>query len=260
MGSIYRVTHPDGSVTYSDRRPPGDGQVDVRNPNTGEWRNREDKPYDHGDVRRMVREAQKRIPALPDYIEYLSYLRSRRPLAFDRALADLRRQDPASWMALQRHPQFRPLRESMVGLRAAEKHIAAGVGMAGGNTTGSLEKWLETSLKDLMKRDRWGPFADGGASSSTLQKSRAAVRGAATTAISRPLGVFTNVGMEFLNPEVGNSAAQIALALRMRKLYERGMIDEIQFSELQGLLSSGQYAEMKRQMDDYARAGLGQGR
>lgn len=60
----------------------------------------------------------------------------------------------------RKYPQFRPLRETALGLKAGSNLLGAGVGLATGKFTGSVEKWMASTLKDLMKRDRFGPYAD----------------------------------------------------------------------------------------------------
>lgn len=60
----------------------------------------------------------------------------------------------------KKYPQFRPLRETALGLKAGSNLLGAGVGLATGKFTGSVEKWMASTLKDLMKRDRFGPYAD----------------------------------------------------------------------------------------------------
>ncbi|WP_052312473.1 hypothetical protein [Ralstonia solanacearum] len=72
-------------------------------------------------------------------------------------------------MKLQKYPQFRPLLNRALGLQAAEKNLTAGIGLVTGKYTGSVEKWLETTVKDMMKVHRWEAYADVlGAKSSTL--------------------------------------------------------------------------------------------
>jgi hypothetical protein len=49
---------------------------------------------------------------------------------------------------------------TMFGLKAGENNMAVGLQLTTGNITGSIEKWLDGPVKEMMKRDRFGPYAD----------------------------------------------------------------------------------------------------
>jgi len=280
---LYKVVRPDGTVEYTDV-PAGPGRVETvrrgEEPATAE-----PGPHDHQLAKTLIKEAQKRIPKVADYLNYLEYLRHNSPLKFDRVMNELRQQDPQTWLKLQKYPQFRPLRETAVGIKAGTNLLGAGVGLATGNLTGSTEKWMEGTLKDLMKRDRFGPYADVlGAKATTLptktpsysssrlgqylktEDARAAVaakaaakdlesakeglRSARGAAVVRPLTPLVDLGIGMLDPDKASSVGTVALRERARKLFERGVIDAVEWAEAQSLLSQGRFPEMKKLMDD----------
>lgn len=264
--------------------PGGPGRID-----TGSRSASDERAHDHKQVKDLIKEAQKRIPKINDYLNYLEYLRNHRPIQFDRVMRELQRDDPQTWLKLQKYPQFRPLHQTALGLKAAEKHIGAGIGLSTGSMTGSVEKWLETTVKDMMKRDRWGPYADVlGAKTSTLpappapsysntrlgqhlkledarlsqaakeaaedlQKSRAAIRGGLASSISRVGGPALDVLLALSDASKAEDLGVAALNLRARKMYEAGMIDESQWTEAQSMLSQGRRAEMIQFLDAQAK-------
>lgn len=154
---LYKITRPDGSVEYTDV-PSGPGRVE--SVGAGAPRSQDEQSKDYERAKSMIKEAQKRIPKVKDYLEYLDYLRTYRPLQFDEVMTQLKREDPATWQRLQRYPQFRPLRETAIGLKAGNNLIQAATKLPTGGITGSFEHWLESTLKALMKRDRYGPYAE----------------------------------------------------------------------------------------------------
>jgi hypothetical protein len=160
MAEVYRVTRTDGSVEFTDAPTAGDNFERLRQARPARDAGRENKPYDHKRVEQMIRDAQKYIPKIPDYIEYLDYLRHRSPVRFDQVMKELRREDPQAWLKLQKFPQFRPLREAALGLKAGSNLIEVSVQLAAGKFTGSAEKWMESTVKSMMQRDRWGLYAD----------------------------------------------------------------------------------------------------
>ena len=280
MGNVYRVTRPDGSVEYSDH-PQGPGQVDVLDEH---GRAREPQPHDHQAVKDVIKEVQKRAIKINDYLDYLVYLRDHRPHQLDRVLMELKQTDPEAWLSLQKYPQFRPLRQTTLGLKAAEKHATAVIGMAGGKVGGSLEGWLETTVKDMMKRDRWGPYADVlGSKGSTLatrtptysnsrlgqylkvedaraaqqsaqvakdaEGARAALRTARATAVTRALNPLLDLGLNLLNPDMFSSTANITLELRLRRLRDAGVLDLEQYTEAHNLMAQGRYREMQEYLN-----------
>ena len=291
MGGLYRVTRPDGSVEYTDM-PSGPGAVDTLGSRGRSSSKADDPSSDYKQGKTLVKEVQKRVPKIKDYLDYLEFLRSYRPLQFEQVLRDLQRADPQTWLKLQKYPQFRPLRETAIGLKAAEKNIGAGIGLLTGNVTGSVETWLATAVKDMMKRDRWGPYADVlGAKASTLlepvpttysnsrwgqyakvedpkalqaakaatkamESSRAAVRGAVASAISRPGGVLIDAGLQALNPEEGTAVTNILLRRRIealaRKNPEFDMTGDA-YAKARELLSQGRFGELDQYLKGFER-------
>ncbi len=281
MGEAYRVVRPDGTIEYTDV-PQGTGTI-TRVPPNGQFANGNRTPseYDHQQVSTLIKEAQKRIPKLNDYFDYLSYLRHNSPIRFDRVMQELQKEDPATWMKLQKYPQFRPLKDTIVGLKAGTNILGAASGLASGKLTGSVEKWMEGTLKDLMKRDRFGPYADvlgskattlptrvpsysnsrlgqylkteeasaaaaSSKSAGAMVQGRAAVRGAFSSTISRvgstPLAVLN----EALNPQVFTDIAIIKYNRLITQLHGKGVIAVEQAAEAQQLLSQGQYPALEK--------------
>jgi hypothetical protein len=287
MNGIFKVVDADGKVKYTNVPSAEDQPATAE---AGKAARGEREPYDPKVAEGLIREAQKRIPKMVDYLNYLEYLRHSSPLRLDRVLQQLKEEDLEAWVKLQKYPQFRPLHQSALGLKAAEKHLAAGVGLATGKFTGSVEKWMETSVRDLMKRDRWGEHADvlGGkattlpgpkpptysksrlgqylkeedarllkaakAAAKEVELSQAGLRAARAGAITRVGATGLDFLLAAMDPNVAMSVGQDALHTRARKLYERGVIDEEQWSETQQLLASGKYVEMKKLMDDAVNA------
>lgn len=292
--NILKVVRPDGSVEYTDT-PSGAGKLSPYRPGMGAREGdeaalkEEAKPYDPKLAEKLIKEAQKRIPKISDYLDYVDYLRHRDPWAFDRVMKDLQRTNPQTWIKLQKYPQFRPLRETAIGLKAGEKNLSAVIGLASGSMTGSAEKWMETTLKDMMKKDGWGPYADVLGSKATtlatkthsypnsstgraaqardtaltaaskaaakeLEAAQSGLRAARGAAVVRSVGPLVDLGIGMLDPEKATAVAIAALRMRAQKLFERGVIDEIQWSDSQQLLSAGKYVEMQKMLDDAVRA------
>jgi hypothetical protein len=159
---LYKITRPDGSVEYTDL-PSGPGPVQTADAGSGEavaQPSEAERREDYERAKSIIEQAKKRIPKLKDYLEYLDYLRTYRPLHFDEVMSQLKRQDPATWQRLQRYPQFRPLRETAVGLKAGNNILQAATKLPTGGVAGTFEYWLEATLKSMMKRDRYGPYAE----------------------------------------------------------------------------------------------------
>jgi hypothetical protein len=284
MGGVYRVVRSDGSVEYTDT-PSGAGRIESLRPGTARPNEREaERRYDPKLAAELIKEAQKRVPKVVDYLDYIDYLRHNSPIRFDRVMNELRQQDPQTWLKLQKYPQFRPLRETAIGIKAGDRLLAGGIGLASGNALGSAEKWMETTLKELMKRDRFGPYADVLGSKATtlavpevrysnsrlgqylkgedvraaaaakatakdLETARAGLRAAKGAAVTRAMGPMVDLGIGMLDPQKANEVGTIALRLRAQKLFERGVLDEEQWAESQQLLSTGRYVEMQQLMD-----------
>ncbi len=253
MGTAFRIVRPGGRIEYTDT-PSGAGAIDAITPGGR-------KPVEQGSsaensyqqAKGAIKETQKRIPKLVDYLNYLGYLRHNNPIRFDRVMRELRDSDPQTWLKLQKYPQFRPLRETAVGVKAGTNLMGAGVGLANGNITGSTEKWMESTLKDLMKRDRFGPYADVlGSKATTLpiktptysnsrlgqylktedaaaakaaaktakdvKNAEAALRAAKGTAITRVFGPIVDLGIGALNPETAVATTNLGMRSRLEKL------------------------------------------
>ncbi|WP_166898208.1 DUF4124 domain-containing protein, partial [Massilia sp. CCM 8734] len=246
-------------------------------------------------IKFLLAQARIRGLKLNDYLEYIDYLRHYSPVRFDRVMSELRLEDPQAWMKLQKHAQFRPLRETGIGLKAAANIMGASAGMANGKFGGSMEKWMESTLKDLMKRDRYGPYADvlGDKASTLVTKtptfsnsrlgqymqaegalvdavsaktakdmagSRAALRAAVKgTAVVRSVGPVLDVMVAALNPEVMSSFAIIKLRTEMDKMYANGVLSLDQLEAARHLLSQAKYDSVKRLLNqaqaDYIKGG-----
>ncbi len=288
MSEVYRIQRADGSWEFTDV-PQGAGRVERVQPGRAGGstaQDEEQRKQAYQEARSLIKEAQKRIPRLIDYLDYLSYLRHHSPQRLDRVLRELQRSDPQTWLKLQKYPQFRPLRDTVLGLKAADKQLAAGIGLATGSLTGSAEKWLETTVKDMMKRDRFGPYAEVlGAKASTLpaakppyysnsrlgqylkqedarqaaaakaaakelDTARAAYRGARSTAISRGLNPLLDLGLGALDPDVFRGASAIQ-GMRLRKqLVEKQILSEEEAYPIPGMLARGEYEQLKRLIED----------
>ena len=286
MSDLYRVQRPDGSVEYTDR-PSGPGSTSVLRPGSGTrgaagQGGEDDKPYDHQLTAKLIKEAQKRIPKITDYLDYVDYLRHHKPWAFERVMKDLQRTNPQTWMKLQKYPQFRPLRETVVGLKAGEKNLSAVMGLASGNITGSAEKWMETTLKDMMKRDAWGPYADVlGSKATTLptkqhpypntaigraaqlrdadvaaaskaaakeaELAKAGLRSARGAAITRSMGPVVDFGIAALNPDTAAATTSFLMRRRLELVARRNPeidIDTAAYEQARKLLSQARYGEL----------------
>ena len=285
---LYKVIREDGSVEYTDV-PSGAGQIEpvgsgTQRPNEAE----SERPYDPKLASDLIREAQKRIPKVADYLDYLDYLRHNSPLRFNHVMDELRREDPQTWLKLQKHPQFRPLRETALGLKAGSNLLGAGVGLATGKFTGSVEKWMESTLKDLMKRDRFGPYADvlgtkattlptqqpthsrsrlgqhlkeedaraaaaAKAAAKDLEGTRAGLRAAKGAAVVRAMGPVVDLGIGMLDPDMAGHTASIVVDKKLKDAWAKGLLDEEQYIEAKNLLAGGRYKELT----DYLQSVMG---
>jgi hypothetical protein len=291
MAEIYRSVDGQGKRSYGDFGANLPGQVDVLGPHGGQSPGSDSNSADHKQAVQLIKEAQKRIPKIKDYLDYIDYLRHHDFTQFDKVMLELKDRDPETWRKLSQIPQFRSLRNTALGLKAGEKHLTAGAsfvagGLAGhpiGAATGSVEKWLETTVKDMMKRDRYGPYAPVlGTKASTLpalkaptysnsrlgqfqkvddvqaakaaklaekalEESRGAVRGGLASAISRPGGTLLDVGIGVLNPEEAVATTNILMRRRLEKLAQRNpgiSLDSEAYAEARALLSQSRYGEL----------------
>lgn len=285
MTEVYRYVTADGGTGYADRPPDGAGGVERVRPGSGKAAQERDGSQVHQDAVKAIKEAQARIPKLKDYWDYLEFLRTHNPLRFDRALNELKREDPEAWIKLQRHPGFRPLRETALGPKAVSKNLAAGIGLITGKYTGSVEKWLETTVQDMMKQQRYGAYADVlGAKASTsppppapaysnsrlgqylkqedarlakagkdaakaVEQSRAALRTGLASAISRVGGPLVDVGLGALNPQVHAGATNAAIEIKLKRALASGALDEEQYIVAHNLMAQGKYRELQEYLD-----------
>ena len=282
---LYKITRPDGSVEYTDL-PSGPGRVDGVGERAPRTQDEQHKDYEL--AKSLIKEAQKRIPKVKDYLEYLEYLRHNSPVRFDFVMNQLRQEDPQTWLKLQKYPQFRPLRETAVGIKSGSNMLGAGVSLVNGNITGSAERWMESTLKDMMKRDRFGPYADVlGSKASTLptktptystsrlgqylkaedarqaaalresakdlEGARSGLRAAKGAAVVRAVGPLVDLGVAMLDPNTATSVANSVLEARLRSAYTKGLIDEEQYITAHNLMAAGRFKEMS----DYLQSILG---
>jgi hypothetical protein len=283
---VYRIVHEDGSVEYTDvptSTPdlrPAPGQQDRPAKQTTEEQHR--KAYER--AKTLMKEAQKRIPKVQDYLEYIAYLRTNSPARFDYVMRELKKGDFDTWLKLQKYPRFRPLGDTVLGVKAGERMIGLGLGSATGSFMGSFEKFAETTLKSMMARDGWNPDVLGAksttlptppapvysgsklgnwlkqeeatlvraakAAASELEGSSAALRAAKGTAISRAGGPVLDTLTGFLDPNIAQATGVTQLSERARKLYERGVLDVEQWDEVTTLLGQSKYDEARKFMDD----------
>jgi hypothetical protein len=298
MAEIYRSVDSEGRVSYGDFPPSGSQRIGVLGPNGQQSSNNDPSSSDHQRAVTLIKEAQKRMPKIKDYLEYLDYLRHYDFNRFDRVMLELKDQDPDTWRKLSQIPQFRSLHYTALGLKAGDKHLTAGAsfiagGLAGhpiGAGTGSVEKWLETTVKDMMKRDRYGPYAPVlGTKASTLpaptpptysnsrlgqyqkvddvraagaakaagaavEDARAAMRTGLGTALSRPLGTVLDVEIAALDPQEGIATTNILMRRRLEKVAIRNpaiAIDTEAYAEARNLLSQARYGELDQLLKKY---------
>jgi hypothetical protein len=283
--ATYRVDRADGTTEYTDV-PQGAGKVTpVSSNGRASTEKAADKPYDHEQIKGVIKEIQKRGPKLIEYFEYIDYLRHNSPLRFDRVMQELQKEDPATWMKLQKYPQFRPLKETSVGLKAGTNILGAAAGLANGKFAGSTEKWMESTLKDLMKRDRFGPYADVLGSKATtlpnktptysnsklgqylkveeakaatastnaakdLSSAEAGLRAAKGTALTRMFSPLLDLGIGLLDPQVYGATANTYVEIRLKKALNDGTLTVEDYTEAHNLMAQGKFKEMQ----DYLRA------
>ncbi|QUP54248.1 DUF4124 domain-containing protein [Ralstonia syzygii] len=277
MSGVFKQTDANGHVTYSDLPPNTPGKVDVLS-SSGSRHSDEEARKAHQEAVTYIKEAQKRGPKIKDYLEYIQYLRDNgRFWRWEKAMQDLQREDPEAWMQLQKSPQFRPLLNRALGLQAAEKHLTAGISLAAGNYTGSVEKWLETTVKDMMKADRWGPYADVlGAKASTLlaptpttysnsrwgqfakvedpkaiqaakdaakklEASRAAIRASRAAAVTRTLNPLLDLGIGALDTDFFKGISYVRGVQIAENLKNKGVLDADEAYVLPRMLAAGEY-------------------
>ncbi|MBT1539099.1 DUF4124 domain-containing protein [Ralstonia solanacearum] len=281
MSGVFRHVDANGRVTYSDLPPSEPGRVDVLS-SSGNRTSDEDARKAHKDAVTYIKEAQKRGPKIKDYLEYIQYLRDKgRFWRWEKAMQDLRREDTEAWMKLQKYPQFRPLLNRALGLQAGEKNLTVGIGLITGKYTGSVEKWLETTVKDMMKVDRWGPYADVlGAKASTLldpqpttysnsrwgqfakvedpkavqaskdaakklEASRAAIRASRATAVTRVLNPLIDLGIGALDTDFFKGISAVEGMRLGTRLVEKGILTPDEALELRGMMARAEFDQAR---------------
>lgn len=275
MTGIYKQVLSDGRIVYTDS-PRGQGSIQAIKPGQSAEPEKTQAQRDHEVAAAAIKKAPSIIPTVEQYLAYVDYLRHHSPARLDRVMRELKVVDPQTWLKLQKHPQFKSLHNTVTGLKAGEKHLTAAIGFASGDFSGAGKGWLERSLKDLMKRDRFGPFAElaekaaattkptnpamaadlaynakaGAAADAGLKASKAAMRSGGATVVSRVGGTFLGFFTEALKPENASNTAVLAYVYRRNELIKRGvLLDEDQW-KTQELLSQGKYPELKAYMDD----------
>jgi hypothetical protein len=240
----------------------------------------------HKDAKDYIGYAKKYIPKTNEYLDYLDYLRNAYPWRFEQVMQDLRKQDPEVWAKLIVIPRFQPYKLTPLGRSAAP--IAYNNLNSGARFTGSIDKWFEVTVTDLMKRDRWGPYADVLGTKATtlptaaptysnsrlgqymevedaraakaakdsakgLESARAAVRGAASTAVTRMGNPLIDLGIGMLDTEVWSGVNNPKMAIQARKLYEKGVLTEEEWAASQNLISQSKYKEFYALLADAER-------
>jgi len=289
MGGIFRTVDKDGNVTFTDR-PTGPAGANAQPWKPGDSGKSDPKgapktaaQADYDTAKQDIALARKHIPNLVQYLEYLDYLRHHSPIRFDRLMQQLQHDDPQVWLKLQKYPQFQPLSRALGMAKAGENRLALAAGIAVGNYGGSIDKWAESTLKDLMKRDgyyadvlgakattlaqpprrvysasRLGQYlasevprqeAAATAAAKDLQKGREMLRAGAASAFSRVGGTILDVEIAALDPDKASSLGIIMLRKRIDAMVGTGALaadDE----QPQQLLSQGKYIELKKYLDD----------
>jgi hypothetical protein len=162
---MYKWVDQDGKVNISDQPPPpgtlSEDKAFRDNNCKGEVCT---MPVPYEDTKKIIKEVQKRVPKLLDYLDALDYLRNRAPLQFAKALEELKKVNPEAWMKLQAYPQMQPLKASFLVDKSLESAVSLfasqlptpSAGKGGAAVFDSVIK--ETQI--LMKRDGY-PYADG---------------------------------------------------------------------------------------------------
>lgn len=163
-------------------------------------------------------------------------------------MANLKKTNPQLWMKLANPPSFLTFKEGA----AFEKNVQALLSVA------------------PKYDDPWAYVAAGSERAIAQAKARAAQAGYVTqikagsamgevssmrikaigTATSRVIGAFTDVGIQFLDPAPAQSMGQFVSYLKVRTLFERGNINEIEWDEINGLMTHGQYPEADRRLKE----------
>jgi hypothetical protein len=291
VATIYRTTGDSGNPSFGDfASTRADGEVAMRKAD-GRYQTVEQiqpEATSHSQIKDAIKAAQKHIPKLHDYWQYLEYLHRYYPSRLNQVMQQLKQQDVQTWLTLQKHSMFRPITDTMFGLKTGEKNMAVGLQLATGNITGSIEKWLDGPVKEMMKRDRFGPYADVlGSKASTLapprpeyysntrfgefrkaddvrtakaaadaakglEESRAAVRSAKAVPVLRLGGTVLDGMLGALNTESLSGISAIQAMQLGRELVDKGVITPEEALELRGLMASGRF-DVARQLIEAGR-------
>jgi Domain of unknown function (DUF4124) len=288
--ATYKHVDESGRVTYSDHPPNTSGTVkDINAPATSAQKTEAERKKAHKDAKDYIGYAKKYIPKTKEYFDYLDYLRNAYPWRFEQVMQDLRKQDPEVWAKLIVIPRFQPYKLTPLGRNAAPiAYNNLHSGASAFKYTGSIDKWFEATVTDLMKRDRWGPYADVLGTKATtlptvapiysnsrlgqymevedaraakaakdsakgLESARAAVRGAASTAVTRVGNPLIDLGIGMLDTQVWSGANNGVMYVRAQKLYEKGVLDDAEYETSRRLISQSKYKEFNSLLEDAER-------
>jgi len=278
--TMYKQVDGSGNVTYTDV-PTGAGDVQQLDP-SGRPRPQADARAEEERkkqelVRRAIKEAKSRAPKIVQYLEYADYLRSTNPWKLQRVLNELKN-DKATlhiWLALQKYPQFQPLGRAAFGMRAGEVHLGLVAEAAVG---GKAERWMESVLKEMMKRDRWTPDVLGDKATTLPEKkptysmsrlgqymkeddprreralqnavkarqaTEAELRMAKLKGFVRVGNIFVDVGIQLLNPELANEAGYACIGSALNQAYKEDRLKWEQYKHARDLLDGGRADEIR---------------
>jgi hypothetical protein len=278
--ATYKHVDESGRVTYSDYPPNSPGTVkDINAPATSAQKTEAERKKAHKDAKDYIGYAKKYIPKTKEYWDYLDYLRNAYPWRFEQVMHDLRKQDPEVWAKLIVIPRFQPYKLTATGRSAAPiAYNNLHSGASAFKFTGSIDKWFETTVTDLMKRDRWGPYADVLGTKATtlptvpptysnsrlgqylevedaraakaakdsakgLESARAAVRGAASTAVTRMGNPLIDLGIGMLDTDFARGVSAIRGAQIAKQLVSKGILDPIEGEELRSMMANFKFDE-----------------
>lgn len=285
MVSIYRQTDANGQVTFTDQPSEGAGGVESmsvdgrRIPSS-----KADSKNTHEEVSQYIKHTQKYVPKAREYFEYIEFLRNYSPSRYRLMLEALKREDKEAYVKLLLHPQFRPFQETALGWRATERNVTAAAGLVTGKFTGSVEKWLETTVQEMMKQQRWGGYADVlGSKATTLptktveysnsrlgqwsktedarlvraardsakqaEFARSSLRAARGAAVTRVFGPMVDVGIAALDIDKATATTDILMRRRIENVARRNPAMDIsgpEYAHARDLLNQSKYDELDK--------------